>query len=158
MNELIENTSSMSWDSLTQQPSISTLSQPQSPPTYASFQLGMEQFNPLLGNPMASDESNSAALFQSYYLHPQDDKFFSYPSESTLPPTADNYYQQRPQSSIQIQNPTISPGQLITQTPHTPHMSLPLQSEQKITMNSIDKASLQFVPSQVLRNIPKNNK
>ncbi|CAF0852092.1 unnamed protein product [Rotaria sp. Silwood1] len=122
---------------------------------YHHFSPGMEQFNPMYGVPIAGNEFNYGVPFPPYNLHHQG-AYLGHPTESMITPMPFNYEQQQ-QLPMQMQNLAMGPGQL----PPMHHMSSEsstMQPRQQTSTGSTNKAALQFIPSQVLRNIPKNHK
>ncbi|CAF2425748.1 unnamed protein product [Rotaria sp. Silwood2] len=157
MNEPIGNMPQTSMYPFEQQSPIYMLPQFQQPLSYPYFQPGMEQFNQMYGASMAPDQFNQRAPFPSYDLHPQG-AYVNYPSGPMVTPMPFNYGQQQQQQlPMQMQNLTMGPGQLPPNS-HMSYQSPTMQFQQHTSTGSTNNATLQFIPSQVLRKIPKNHK
>jgi hypothetical protein len=138
--------------SFEQHPSMYIRSQFQQLPGYVSFQPGMQQFNPM--HPMEFNEFNDVQSFPPYDLPPPG-TFPGYPIGPMGTPTPVNYGQQQQQQfPTQMQNVPMGPSQFTPTSPLSAEAP-PFQPQQTTSPGSANKQTLQFVPSQVLRNIPK---
>lgn len=121
----------------------------QQPPFHPFYQPDTQPFNP---NSMMFDQL-SGISFQPYDLPPPD----AYPNYTSGPidTSAPLFYQQE-QLPMQMQNVSIG-SQQFAPPPHMHQHSPPIRPQQTTPPNVTNKATLQFVPSQVLRNIPKKS-
>jgi len=153
MTETMSQTSSYPFE----QQSSMYMTSPFSPlPAHFSFQPSMQQFNPMY--PMGYGEFNDVPPFVPYDLPPPN-AFSGYPIESMGTSMPINYEQQQQQQQYptQMQNVPKGPDQLISNSSLS-HLAAPFEPQQTNSTRSTNIQTLQFIPSQVLRNIPKNHK
>jgi len=124
------------------------------PPFHPIFQPGIQQFNPMYPNPMMFDQFSSAPPFPQYDFPPT----VAYPNYTTEPMgTPVPLFYEQEQLPMQMQNVSMEPHQFTSAPPMYQH-SPPLPPQQTTPPHIINAAALEFVPSQVPRNIPKNDK
>jgi len=118
-------------------------SQYQPLPGYLPFQPGMQQFNP-----MELEGFNGIPPFSPYDLPLSD-----YPIGPMGPSIPINYEQQ---VSPQIPNVPMRPRELAS-TSSLSYDAPPFEPQKTSSSGSTNRQTLQFIPSQVLRNIPKKS-
>jgi len=124
-----------------QQPQMYMPSQYQLLPPHLSFQPDMQQFNP-----MGFDGFNGVTSFP-----PHDLSFSGYPIEPLGPSMPINYEQQFP-----TQTPNVPMGKVqFTPTSSLSYDAPPFQPQQTTSFSPTNRQTLQFIPSQVFRNMPK---
>lgn len=133
-----ENMSQMSSYPIEQQSSV--YMPPQYQPMSPSFHPGMQQFNP-----MGFDPTNGMSIFP-----PQGFPIPGYPIIPMGTPITANYEQQQQTPSTSTRTNQFASSSLS-------YDAQPFEPQQTPSPRSTNKETLQFIPSQVLRNIPKKN-
>jgi hypothetical protein len=136
---MTENMSQVPSYLFEQQPQMYMPSQYQQLPRQLSFQPGMQQFNPV-----GFDEFNGV---------PYDLTLSGYPIEPMGPSMPINYEQQLP---TQTPNVPTRPVQFTSTSPLSCDAPI-FQPQQTASSSPTNRQTLQFIPSQVLRNIPKKS-
>jgi hypothetical protein len=131
-------------------PFIPSFQHQQSQPPQPFFQSDMQQFNPMMFGGY-----NGAPPFAPYDLPPPSSPYGGYPIGPMDPRMFMNYGQQ--QLPMQMQQIPMGAGQF-PPPPYIHHQSPPIRPQQTTSPNQpTNKATLQFVPSQVFRNMPKKS-
>ncbi|CAF0749442.1 unnamed protein product [Adineta steineri] len=138
-----------SQDPFNQQSSIYTQQLYQQPMPDPFFQSVDQSFNPMMYDP-----SNGLPLYSPYNLPPET-AFSGYPGE----PMGGYFPLNNEQHPFPMQTQNIpAESHNTTATSHMQPQSSPLQNQQQTTSpNVTNRATLQFIPIQVLRNIPKKS-
>ena len=133
-------------------PFVPSFQHQQSQPPQPFFQPDIQQFNPMM-----FEGYNGAPLFAPYDLPPLS-PYGGYPVAPMDPRMFMNYGQQQQQQlPMQMQQIHMGANQF-SPPPHIPHQSPPIRPQQTTSPNQpTNKATLQFVPSQVFRNMPKKS-